>query len=100
MHRKCRESRLTSSVVERLPWARRVARRRRTFIISVRIPMHDIAPLHIALIIGSTRPDRFADIPARWIADGIAERDDITLEVLDLRDYRLPFFGEPHATNA
>lgn len=56
--------------------------------------MHDFTPLRIALIIGSTRADRFADLPARWIADAIAERDDLALDVLDLRDYRLPFFGE------
>lgn len=62
--------------------------------------MHDFTPLHIALIVGSTRIDRFADVPARWIAGGVAERDDITLEVLDLRDYRLPFFGEPHDADA
>lgn len=49
----------------------------------------------IALIIGSTRPNRFADVPARWIVDGAAARDDIALEVLDLRDWPLPFYNEP-----
>jgi len=59
--------------------------------------MSDISPLRIALLIGSTRPDRFADVPARWLLEGAAERDDLTLDVLDLRDYRLPFYGEPHS---
>ena len=49
----------------------------------------------IALIVGSTRPNRFADIPARWVADAAAERSDLTLEVLDLRDWPLPFYEEP-----
>jgi NAD(P)H-dependent FMN reductase len=49
----------------------------------------------IALIIGSTRPNRFADIPARWVVDAAAERSDLTLEVLDLRDWPLPFYEEP-----
>ncbi len=51
--------------------------------------------LRIALIVGSTRPNRFADHPARWIVKGAAERTDFTLDVLDLRDHPLPFFEEP-----
>lgn len=53
--------------------------------------------LNLALIIGSTRPQRFADVPANWIAAGAAERSDFTLEVLDLRDQNLPLFEEPVA---
>ena len=51
--------------------------------------------LKLALIIGSTRPNRFADIPAKWIVEGARERSDFTLDVLDLRDHPLPFFNEP-----
>jgi len=51
--------------------------------------------LKLALIIGSTRPNRFADTPAQWIVDGAAARDDFTLDVLDLRDQNLPLFEEP-----
>ncbi|MBC9033512.1 NAD(P)H-dependent oxidoreductase [Sphingomonas sp. JC676] len=51
--------------------------------------------LKLALIIGSTRPQRFADTPANWIVEGAAARDDFSLEVLDLRDQNLPFFEEP-----
>jgi NAD(P)H-dependent FMN reductase len=51
--------------------------------------------LKVALIVGSTRPNRFADVPARWIADAAAARDDLSLEVLDLRDWPLPFYSEP-----
>lgn len=51
--------------------------------------------LKIALIVGSTRPQRFADVPARWIAQGAAARQDLRLETLDLRDYDLPLYREP-----
>jgi NAD(P)H-dependent FMN reductase len=51
--------------------------------------------LKIGLIVGSTRPNRFADVPARWIEDGAARRGDIRLETLDLRGFELPHFDEP-----
>lgn len=51
--------------------------------------------LKIGLIIGSTRPNRFADIPAQWIIEGVRERRDLSLTVLDLRDQNLPLFDEP-----
>jgi NAD(P)H-dependent FMN reductase len=47
-----------------------------------------------ALIIGSTRPQRFADKPADWLMERAARRDDLTLDRLDLRDFELPFFAE------
>jgi NAD(P)H-dependent FMN reductase len=46
------------------------------------------------MIIGSTRPQRFADKPAQWLLDLAAQRDDFTLERIDLRDFDLPFFAE------
>ena len=54
-----------------------------------------IEAVRIALIVGSTRPNRFAEVPARWLADSTKGRRDLTLEVLDLRDWALPFFEEP-----
>ncbi len=51
--------------------------------------------LKLALIVGSTRPNRFADIPAKWIVEGAKQRDDFALDVLDLRDHTLPLFNEP-----
>src|SRR5712671_7547000 len=51
--------------------------------------------LKVGLIVGSTRPNRFADIPARWLVEGASARRDLQLSVLDLRDFRLPFFNEP-----
>lgn len=51
--------------------------------------------LNFALIVGSTRPNRFADHTAKFIRDGAATRNDFSLDVLDLRDHKLPFFNEP-----
>lgn len=53
--------------------------------------------LKVGLIIGSTRPNRFADIPAKWIATGAVQRQDLKLDVLDLREQNLPFFNESTA---
>ena len=53
----------------------------------------------IALIIGSTRPTRFADKPAQWMLKQAKKRSDIDIEVVDLRDHPLPFFDEV-ASNA
>ena len=48
----------------------------------------------LALIIGSTRPHRFADKPADWLLEQASARDDLTLERVDLRDFDLPLFAE------
>lgn len=48
----------------------------------------------IAIVLGSTREARFADTPASWIAELAGKRTDIEVEVVDLRDYPLPFFDE------
>jgi NAD(P)H-dependent FMN reductase len=49
----------------------------------------------IAIIVGSTRQGRFADKPAQWIAQKLAERSDVDVELLDLRDFPLTFFDDP-----
>ena len=48
----------------------------------------------IALIIGSTRATRFADKPAAWMLKQAQARDDIDVELVDLRDFDLPLFDE------
>jgi NAD(P)H-dependent FMN reductase len=52
----------------------------------------------IAVIIGSTRDARFGEKPARWIFELARQRPDWEVELLDLRDFDLPFFNEK-ATN-
>jgi NAD(P)H-dependent FMN reductase len=53
----------------------------------------------IAIIVSSTRPTRFADVPTAWIKAQAEARGDMTVEVVDLRDHPLPFFAEM-ASNA
>lgn len=50
--------------------------------------------LKFAIIISSTRAGRFADKPTQWIKNIADQRSDATFEVLDLRDYPMPFFDE------
>ncbi|WP_316960180.1 NADPH-dependent FMN reductase [Agrobacterium tumefaciens] len=50
--------------------------------------------LKIAVIISSTRDTRFGPIPAKWIADVAAQRDDMDIEIVDLKIFDLPFFNE------
>jgi NAD(P)H-dependent FMN reductase len=49
----------------------------------------------IQIIIGSTRPGRFADKPVAWLVDRLSDRDDLELDVVDLRDHPLPYFDSP-----
>lgn len=51
--------------------------------------------LDIQVIIGSTRQGRYGDKPARWIHGELAAREGIRAELVDLRDYPMPFFDEP-----
>ena len=49
---------------------------------------------NIAIIIGSTRDSRFADKPAAWMLKQAQARGDMTVELVDLRDFDLPLFNE------
>jgi NAD(P)H-dependent FMN reductase len=49
----------------------------------------------IGVIVGSIRPNRFGDKPAKWIFDHAAARNDIEVELVDLADYKLPLFDAP-----
>lgn len=52
-------------------------------------------PLNIKIIIGSTRQQRFSEKPAHWIYEEAKKKEGINVELLDLRDYPMPFFDEP-----
>ncbi|MRG56258.1 FMN reductase [Phyllobacterium sp. SYP-B3895] len=54
----------------------------------------------IAVIVGSTRIGRFAEFPAKWIADVAAQRGDVEVEIIDLLDYPMNFFGEERTSDA
>lgn len=51
--------------------------------------------LNIKVIAGSTREGRFSDKAALWIAEEIKRQEGVVVEMLDLRDYEMPFFNEP-----
>ncbi len=52
--------------------------------------------LKIAIIIGTTRPNRKSEQVARWVYNQAAERTDAQFELVDLRDYNLPLYDEPN----
>jgi NAD(P)H-dependent FMN reductase len=52
------------------------------------------SPLRVGIILGSTRPARFADRPAAWFFELAQKRADVAFELVDLRDYPLPFLEE------
>src|SRR5690606_975533 len=66
-------------------WRRRGAR--------APVPVHTIveveAMLRIAVIVGSTRERRFGEVVARWFVRRAEQRDDLELDVIDLRDIPL-----------
>jgi NAD(P)H-dependent FMN reductase len=47
----------------------------------------------IQIVVGSTRPTRFADKPLAWLLDRLSKHDDFELDVLDLRDHPLALFN-------
>ena len=51
----------------------------------------------LAIVIGSIRPNRFADHAAQWIAAAARARGDLDVEVIDLKDYPMPLFDEEAA---
>ena len=50
--------------------------------------------LKIKIIVGSTRANRFSEKTSQWILAEGKKRSEIEVELLDLRDYPLPFFEE------
>jgi NAD(P)H-dependent FMN reductase len=54
--------------------------------------------LKLDVIVGSTREGRAADRVLPWLLDRIGERGEFDVEVLDLREWPLPMFGETMAT--
>ncbi|MDJ1136429.1 NADPH-dependent FMN reductase [Streptomyces iconiensis] len=52
--------------------------------------MPDSSRLRVAVIVGSTRNDRFAPVPAHWIAEQARAHGDFEVDVIDLLEERLP----------
>ena len=49
----------------------------------------------IAIIIGSTRPQRKGETVAKWVFEVAKKRTDAEFELIDLKEVNLPFLDEP-----
>ena len=52
----------------------------------------------LLVIVGSTRPNRAADLVLPWLTRKTAEHQAFDAEIVDLRDWPLPIFGEHMGT--
>lgn len=50
--------------------------------------------IRISVIVGSVRPQRFAEQPANWIADHLRRHSAVDTRILDLADYSIPMYEE------
>jgi NAD(P)H-dependent FMN reductase len=51
--------------------------------------------MKLAIILGATRPNRQTEKEAKWVLATAEQLPEIEVELLDLRDYPMPFFNEP-----
>lgn len=51
--------------------------------------------MKLGIIVGTTRTGRVSDRVAKWVAQEAQGVQDVEVEVLDLKDYPMPFFDEP-----
>lgn len=51
--------------------------------------------MKLQVIIGTTRPNRVTERVAKWVANEAKLMEDITVELVDLADYNIPFLDEP-----
>jgi len=51
--------------------------------------------LQIKIILASVREGRFGDKPAKWILDLVNQQEGLHAELLDLKEYQMPFFNDP-----
>jgi len=49
----------------------------------------------VAIILGSTRPNRNGKSVAKWIFENASKRSDAEFELIDIEDYNLPLLDEP-----
>jgi len=56
--------------------------------------------MKIQVIIGTTRKGRFSEKPAAWIAEEAKKIEGAEIEVVDLRDYPMPFYEEEQSPKA
>jgi NAD(P)H-dependent FMN reductase len=51
--------------------------------------------MRIAIILGSTRPNRNGEAVAQWVYEHARKRKDADFELVDIRDFDLPLLDEP-----
>ena len=51
--------------------------------------------IKIAIVVGSTRPGRKADVVAKWAHDIAKRRSDADYELVDIQEFNLPLLDEP-----
>lgn len=56
--------------------------------------MSEANDLKVGIVLGSTRESRFADKPAQWLLDIARSTAGAQFELLDIREFELPFFAE------
>ncbi|CAL9451933.1 hypothetical protein SUDANB176_02461 [Streptomyces sp. enrichment culture] len=56
--------------------------------------------LRVTVIVGSNRHGRFGPVVAGWLLDRLRDRDDLTVEVVDVAEIDLPTTMEPTARAA
>ncbi|SFD79056.1 NAD(P)H-dependent FMN reductase [Paenibacillus catalpae] len=57
-----------------------------------------MSKLNIGIILGSTRQGRLSPQVGEWVKKVADGRNDANYEIVDIVDYKLPFFGEADAT--
>src|SRR5665213_1092965 len=51
--------------------------------------------MKLAVIVGATRPGRKTLRQAKWVVKTAKKSDGVNVELVDLKDYPMPFFDEP-----
>jgi len=51
--------------------------------------------MKVGIIIGTTRQGRMTDREAKWVFNTAKQMEGVEPEIVDLRDYPMPFFDEP-----
>ena len=51
--------------------------------------------IKVAIILGSTRPNRNGEAVAKWVYEIAQNRDDAEFQLVDLKDFDLPLLDEP-----
>lgn len=51
--------------------------------------------MKLAVIIGTVREGRLSERLAKWVAESAAQSRSVEVELIDLKEYPMPFFNEP-----